>query len=129
MTENTLLLRQVNPYWVQDGRPTRQTFKPTAKDEGKLSNYNGDMIKADAAWQHYTGVLNLASAGVLAVSVGEFAAEQLPAAPEPEYFPEHVVVDYSAFGIKDIERKSKRLSVIAVARGWQFTPESSQKSA
>lgn len=129
MTDGTLLLRHVNPAWIQEGRPTSQTFKPSTKDEGKLSTYDGDRITADASWKHYTGVLKLASVGVLAVTLGEVAAENLPATPEPEYFPEHVAVDYSAFGIKDIVRKSKKLTVMAVARGWQFGPQSSPSGA
>jgi len=39
MTENTLLLRQVHPSFVQDGKITSQVFRPTPKDENKLSMY------------------------------------------------------------------------------------------
>jgi len=36
----------------QESRPTSQTFKPTPKDEGKLSLYDGDNISAENAFHH-----------------------------------------------------------------------------
>ena len=54
MTPATLLLRQVNPSWIKNGRITSQVFKPTPKDAGCLSVYDGDQITAEASWRHYT---------------------------------------------------------------------------
>jgi len=123
MTENTLLWRQVHPSWIQEGRPTSQTFKPTLKDEGKLSTYDGDAIAAQPSWSHFTGTLRRESMGVLGVTVGEFQAETLPSAHDPQPdFPQHVSVDYTAFSSGQIEKKSKRLRVVATTRGWQFLP-------
>ena len=45
MTPDTLLFRQVNPGWIREGRVTSQAFKPTAKDEKKLSVYDGDQAE------------------------------------------------------------------------------------
>ena len=44
MTGTTLLLRQIHPSFVQDGRVTSQAFRPTPKDESLLSVYDGDQI-------------------------------------------------------------------------------------
>ena len=65
MTDDTLLLRQVNPAWIQDGRITSQVFRPTPKDSKRLSVYDGDQISAEDAWSHYVRELELESVGVL----------------------------------------------------------------
>jgi len=46
MTDETLVHRQIHPSFVQAGFPTSQAFRPTPKDESKLSVYDGDMITA-----------------------------------------------------------------------------------
>jgi hypothetical protein len=77
VTDQTLLLRQIHPSFIDRDRVTSQAFRPTEKDRGKLSVYDGDLISAEGSWKHYTARV-LKSAGVLAVTVGECAAEQLP---------------------------------------------------
>jgi len=52
MNSGTLLHRQVNPSWVQQGRVTSQVFKPTPKDNHRLSVYDGDQVTALQAWLH-----------------------------------------------------------------------------
>lgn len=70
MSPETLLHRQIHPAFVQKERVTSQAFKPTPKDEQKLSVYDGDQITAKACWEHFTE-RGFASAGVLSVSVEE----------------------------------------------------------
>ena len=43
MTDDTLLLRQVNPAWIQAGRITSQVFRPTPtdQDEGQATDASG----------------------------------------------------------------------------------------
>ena len=96
MTCKTLLLRQVNPNWIGERRGTSQAFKPTAKDQGKSSVYDGDQITAQGALQHYCQELGLKSAGVLALTVTDCRKQDLAAKPDPEPFPEHVVIDFRA---------------------------------
>jgi hypothetical protein len=118
MTGATLLLRQVHPSFVQAGRVTSQAFRPTPKDDGQLSVYDGDQIKPEAAWDHYTTTLACASVGSLAVTVDECAAEELTAKPDPDPFPEHVVIDFTSLSDKQAEKKGKKLKAKAEARGW-----------
>ena len=125
MTSNTLLLRQVNPGWVQQGHVTSQVFKPTPKDEKRLSAYDGDKITAEQAWNHFTGTLGRTSIGVLAVSVSECQTHDLPVASDPAPFLEHVFIDFTGFERNDIEKKAKQLRAAAVARGWQYRAEGS----
>lgn len=120
MNGDTLLHRQISPSWVQAGRVTRQAFKPFAKDEGQLSVYDGDMMSAEEAWIHYTEDLSFVSIGVLAVACRECSALELPVQPDPEPFPAHVLIDFRRYSNSQVEKKSKRLTLAAIERGWQF---------
>lgn len=123
MTPLTFLLRQINPVFVQAGRVTSQAFRPTPKDENHLSMYDGDRIKAQAAWEHFTANSVCRSAGVMAVTHDECTAQCLPVVADGIPFPEHCSIDFSAFEKKEIERKAKVLSRQAQDRGWQFESE------
>ena len=46
MTDSTMLLRQIHPAFVQADQATSQAFRPTPKDDGKLSVYDGDKIRS-----------------------------------------------------------------------------------
>ena len=122
MDSETLLLRQIHPSFVQNGRPTSQAFRPTPKDEKQLSVYNGAMIAAAASWHHYTGVLNSESAGVMALSYAEFANEQLSVFEDGSPFPEHCSVDFSDLKESEVRKKSKKLAAYAKERDWLFQP-------
>ena len=122
MNSNTVLLRQVHPSFFQNGRVTSQVFRPTPKDEQKVSLYDGDKIGPEPAHRHYTEVLECASIGVLGVTVAECEELELPAIEDPEPFPEHIVLDFSAFEKKAVETKAKLLKAKAEIRGWLFGP-------
>ena len=116
MNTDTLLYRQINSSWVQSGRVTRQAFKPSARDGRRLSVYDGGMITAEDAWKHYTGGLGFASTGVLAVSRGDCAEQELPVKPDPA----HAVIDFTACSNTQVEKKAKQLIESAWKRGWQY---------
>lgn len=120
MRPETLLLRQVHPSFLQNGRPTSQVFRPTPKDEAKVSVYDGDKISAEAAWTHYTNVLTFKSAGVLAVSVGEVQTQALQAVADGVPFPEHCSIDFGGLTETEIKAKAKMLASFAAERGWQY---------
>lgn len=120
MNDHTLLLRQIHPGFVQDGRPSSQAFRPTPKDEQRLSVYDGDQITPADAFQHYTKDLKLGSNGVLAVTMAECGTLELPVTPDPEPFPEHALIDFSAYGKSAAEKKAKLLKAKAEARGWLY---------
>lgn len=125
MNSDTLLHRQVHPSWVQLGRVTSQAFRPTPKDEKRLSVYDGDQITPQAAWDHFTNNLSYTSAGVLSVTVRECDIQHLPVIPDPDHFPEHVLIDFSGFAENKIKQKSKHLRASAELRGWQYQAEGS----
>ncbi|MFL1584651.1 hypothetical protein NKZ05_09145 [Stutzerimonas stutzeri] len=122
MDNDTLLLRQINPSFIQDGKITSQAFSPTPKDDKKLSCYDGDQISANDAHEHFVNTLGFRSVGVTAVTVSECADLGLPAEPDPEPFKEHVVIDFAGNGNGDIRRKAKILRSIAERRDWIFQP-------
>lgn len=123
MNKTTLLLRQVNPAWIQAGRVTSQVFRPTQKDQHQLSVYNGALITPQNAWNHFTDALGRNSIGVLAVSVEECYTQGLEVRSDPDPFPEHAVIDFGTFGKGDIDRKAKHLRANAEARGWLYRAE------
>ncbi|TVQ77236.1 MAG: hypothetical protein EA380_07620 [Phycisphaeraceae bacterium] len=123
MNDATLLLRQVNPSWIQQGRVTSQAFRPTPKDDFKLSVYDGDLITPTESWKHFTESLCFQSVGTLAVTVAECSAQDLSVRPDPEPFREHAVVDFTDLGTNQIEKKSKKLNALAAERGWLYQPE------
>ena len=89
---------------------------------GYLSTYDGDQIDATSAWKHYTKTLGHASDGSLGVSVGECEALELRVVPDPEPFHEHVLIDFSEHGRRQIEKRSKKLKSHAETRAWLFQP-------
>lgn len=120
MTPETLLYRQIHPSFVQNGRPTSQAFRPTPKDESKLSVYDGDKIQSQAAWEHYTGTLGRASAGVMAVTNAECVAQSLAVTADGIPYPEHCTIDFSVLAKKAVEKAAKILVESAIQRGWQY---------
>lgn len=86
----------------------------------KLSVYDGDQLTAEKAFTHYTGELNLASGGVMGLTIYECAAESLAVHPATKPFPEHAVIDFIGLTDKDCRNKSKSLQKKAVQRGWLY---------
>lgn len=82
--------------------------------------YDGDQISAEDAWSHYVKELKLSSVGVVAVTVAECEERVLPVAPDPEPFPEHVVIKFDDYSNSQIKTKAKQLTRAAEARGWQY---------
>ncbi len=118
MNDETLLLRQVHPRFVQRDRVTSQAFTPRPTDGNRLSVYDGDQVEPEAAWWHYTTRQALESAGVMAVTLVECTALDLSVRSDPEPFPEHAVIDFGGLGRSAISRAAKRLRDAASQRGW-----------
>jgi hypothetical protein len=123
MKPDTLLLRQVNPSWIQQGRVTSQVFQPTPKDRKKLSVYDGDQITPENSWKHFTERLGFVSVGVMAVTVSECAKENLLVKSDPALFPEHAVIDFTGLTENQIKQKAKRLKAAAETRSWLYQAE------
>lgn len=126
MTEDTLLLRQVHPSFVQGDSISSQvfssqTFKPTPKDQGLLSVYNGEKFTPDDAFIHYTTNQNLESAGVVAVSSKECQEEELPVNEDNDPFDGHCSINYNGLSNSQISKKAQKLKAKAATRGWLYS--------
>jgi hypothetical protein len=121
MNIETLLLRQINPNWVREGRVTSQAFRPTPKDARRLSVSDGDKVTPQESWERYTN-RGFASLGVLAVIVQECESNGLAAHPDPlPEQPEHAIIDFNnVVSNSQIERISKILAIVAMKRGWLY---------
>lgn len=122
MTATTLVFRQIHPSFVKLGRVTSQAFRPTPKDQQKLSVYNGDLITAPASWEHYR-TRQLESVGVMAVTVEECTKQDLVVRSSPQEFAEHAEIDFLDFTSNQCEKKAKKLREVADHRGWLYQAE------
>lgn len=127
MNSSTILLRQVHPSFVQADSIssqvftiTSQVFRPTPKDEGLLSVYNGEKFTAEASHSHFTDDSRNQSFGVVGVTGGECNAQQLKWGENNEPFDGHSYVDFKGLTNKEMEKKAKLLKTVAVQRGWLY---------
>jgi len=120
MESETLLLRQINPNFIQQGRITSIAFRPTTKDEYLLSVEDGSRISARASWERFTKTPNCNSVGVMAVSFAECTQQELPIIEDGEPFPEHCSIDFSNLTRGLVEKKAKFLAKYAVERDWLY---------
>ena len=126
MTAQTMLHRQIHPAFFRNGRVESPAFRPSSKDEGKLSTEDGDRITAEAAWVRYTTVRRFDSVGSMAVTTDECAGLVLPViedgGTDPKLSAEHVSIDFNGLDRKQTESKSKKLRDAAVTRSWTHRP-------
>ena len=126
MNDKTQLHRQINPSWVQGGRITSQAFRPTEKDEGFLSVYDGDKISAENSWNHFTITRGYKSDGVYTIGVTDCLAVELSAREDPKEFAEHAVIDFTQCTSNgQVRKKADLLANIARARNWSYRPTKS----
>ncbi|MFC9092142.1 hypothetical protein [Streptomyces sp. NPDC057072] len=125
--------RQINPAFVHDGRVSSQAFTPTVKDSGELSVNRATRVTSKAAFEYHTQNLELTSAGVYSLTVGEVVDASLRVVddsavedgePRP---PGHAFVDFK--GVTTGKRAKKigaNLREKAEERGWRYRPEGTQ---
>ena len=85
--------------------------------------YDGDLISPEKAWEHYSTVLHLSSAGIISVTVEECHIQALQVLSAPEHFPEHVLIDFTVIASNRIVSVTKFLKYAAETRGWLFLAE------
>lgn len=120
MNNNTLLLRQIHPAFMQQDKMTSQAFRPTPKDEKLLSVDNGDKVSAVEAWARFIENPQCQSAGVMAVSYQECTSEALNVIEDGTPYPEHCSIDFNDLSNGHINAKSKKLRFFAEQRDWLF---------
>ena len=121
MNDQTVLWRQVHPSWVQKGRPSSQLFKPTRKDEGKLSVSDGDQVTAEASWTSYIQA-GFESAGVMSVYFSECTDLEVPVVLDGDPTDDHAFLDFRGFSRSGVDRLAGLLTGFARERGWCYGP-------
>lgn len=126
VTHETLLLRQVNPKFLNKNQLsiqaflTSQVFEPFSKDNGLLSVHNNGLISAKEAADLY----EYDTCGVVAVTDGECKATDLQTRPDPigEGLLEraHHIIDYTPFNKSQQKKKASLLKKYAELRGFLY---------
>lgn len=117
-----LLYRQIHPDFVVDKKATLRAFKPT-KSNPNVSVYDGSMIDARPAWEHYTQTLRLKSAGVMAVSDAECESQDLTVTSDPKpSFREHMLIRFDGLSKSAIKEAVRSLTADANERKWCYNP-------
>lgn len=127
MEDSTLLHRQIHPTFIQ-GKiisaqvfdVSSQVFRPTPKDDFKLSVYNGEKFTPKESYEHYTE--NLDAAGTVSVTVNECKSQELSAAEDNNPFDGHSYIDYTGLSNGQIKAKAQKLRNYAVQRGLTYIP-------
>ena len=119
-----LLWRQVHPNWYLNGRVLGISFRPTPKDEMKLSTRT-DGITAKEAYLEHTEDLGLKSSGTWAISVGEVIDLLLRAIDDSTLTgrpKSHAFVDFRGAERKAVEIAARILADRANERGCVYRP-------
>lgn len=118
-----LLYRQIHPDFVVDKKATLRAFKPT-KSNKDLSVYDGNMIDARSAWEHYTRMKGRdKSAGVMAVTDTECESLDLTVTPDPKpSFREHMLISFDGLSKGAIKEAVRSLTADANERKWCYDP-------
>ena len=95
-------------------------FRPTRKDDHRLSVYDGDQITAEAAWRHYTQAQHRRSVGVMSVTRRECRDTGLRVIGDGTPFPEHAVIEFSGLSRNETKTAAVVLAAAARRRGWQY---------
>jgi hypothetical protein len=117
------LYRQVHPAFIDGGRPSSQAFKPTPKDEGKLSVRHSPMSPAEAFEAHVAA--GYRTAGTWGVTVSEVRVAGLRAVDDsktPDAPQAHAYIDFRGLGGSQVTRAAKLLAHSATLRGRLHPP-------
>ena len=132
MNENTSLFRLIHPSFIQpDGTVMSGAFNPSKNHHYQLSVYDGDQIDPKPAWEHFTQTQKLQATGVLAVTGADCESKNLAYRPDPQAFPEHVLIDLDCLAgskesltNKERKKKAMKLRDKATQRSWLFQTSS-----
>ncbi|MFF7192654.1 hypothetical protein ACFZAM_02910 [Streptomyces sp. NPDC008079] len=116
-----ILLRQAAPkQLVDEGAPSWEVFRPTSRDEDRLSTRQGSLMTAQQAFEAHVKD-GYQSAGTWAVSVAETEAvdaRSIDDAELPDSPPAHASIDFRGMASKRVKMSAAiRLADFAHTRG------------
>jgi len=121
--QSEVLFRQIHPTFYEKGEPSSQPFKPTEKDDNRLSVDRSALTTAADSCDLYRANGH-ASVAVYGLTVGEFTTEKINCHSDPLKAsdtqlanPAHAFANYADFGSSSQKNIAKRLKRMAIARG------------
>ena len=119
MRPDTTLYRQIPNPWIKNGTITTQAFKPTTKDENKLSLAHGGMITAQESMDRHRKD-GFKSDGVASLLVAEFQEVDIEPVLDGKPYRDHVSAPFDPnWPRKTVENKAKALKAKAK---WAISP-------
>lgn len=109
---NLQIFRQVHPPLILNSEITSQVFWPIPEDQGCLSAYDGNLIKAERSWNYCTNHLKRQSVGVVTLTVQKCNQEELRITPISSDFSEYVLINFSGNTGNQVNRFPKNLREI-----------------
>jgi len=121
--EAELLWRQIPLAFIHNGQVGSDAFRPTPKDDGKLSTRRASKISAEDAYWDHVGRLGLQSEGTMPLSVGDLKElgiraiddSALPGSPAA-----HAYGDFRNLSKNRAKDVARRLKPMALRRGFAF---------
>lgn len=115
--DDVLLLRIVNPNWVQDDSITSLAFAPSGGRP--VSTFDGSMITPREALERFVDDGH-AAYGVVGLTVGEVRSLGLDVIEDRVPYPEHISLSYPDCSRNEVKRISRALRDLAQRRGWLY---------
>lgn len=124
-----LLFRQIHPNFLENGEPSSDRFRPSAKDKNKLSLDRSSLTTPEKSHALYTSN-GLQSAAVFGLSVEEFESETISCHSDPvdetetsAANPAHALADYGLHTEQKQKLIAKKLKRLAISRGCLYPPQ------
>lgn len=122
--EEEYLYRMIHSSWIDQGNVMSVAFKPSRKDNNKLSTFRSSKINPKEAYENHIKNVNNNYQGVLANTIKEVKSDQsLPLIDdEEEHGKGHVSVDFESLSNGQKNKVSRKLRDYAFERSWQYKP-------
>ncbi|HOY80018.1 MAG TPA: hypothetical protein PLN33_19555 [Hyphomonadaceae bacterium] len=118
-----VMLRQVHPNFVQEGRPASRAFRPNSDDSGLFSSDRSAIVTPQQAYEAYQHK-DRATGGCWGVTIDEYSALNLDSYSDPLVDNgAHALVDFTPHEERLWRSLSKRIHKAAQDRGCLFTAD------
>lgn len=124
-----MMYRQMHPNWIVNSRVSSMAFRPSAKDNKKLSVRTSAKTTAEGAYKFQVETLGLKSLGSWGISIEEVFKIEMKCFESPittvPQDPSHCHIDFAGLSNRETQDKADKLANYARARGALYTPPES----
>lgn len=119
-----LYYRNVHPDWIAgQNRPTSQAFRPTPKDNNRLSVDDATLTTPEESFRRGNEPPRQ-SLGILSITHAECQTHGLTITPDPTPDnPAHALITFPPMPHQQVRRISQALRNISEKRGWLYRPD------